>query len=111
MEKLNYKPVIRKILADTVTPVSIYLRLRTLYPKAILLESSDYHGQENAWSFICMEPVSCFTADQGNVTIERNGVLKTVLEITSEQPLHLLLDRFYQRNGLHPEQPDQDQRR
>ncbi len=35
MEKLNYKPVVRKILADTVTPVSIYLRLRTLYPKSI----------------------------------------------------------------------------
>ena len=61
MEKLNYKPVVRKILADTVTPVSIYLRLRTLYPKAILLESSDYHGNENAYSFICFGPVASFT--------------------------------------------------
>jgi len=44
MEKMNFYPQVRKILADTVTPVSVYLRLRTLYPKSILLESSDYHG-------------------------------------------------------------------
>ncbi|NLB91940.1 MAG: anthranilate synthase component I family protein, partial [Bacteroidales bacterium] len=53
MRKLKFSPSTRIILADTVTPVSIYLRLRTLYPNAILLESSDYHGHENAWSFVC----------------------------------------------------------
>ena len=64
MEKLNFKPVVRKILADTVTPVSIYLRLRTLYPKTILLESSDYHGNENAYSFICFSPRCLFYSKQ-----------------------------------------------
>ncbi len=95
MNTERYFPVTRKILADTVTPVSVYLRLRHLYPKAILLESSDYRGNENAWSFICFEPVSTFTADQGRVTIEQQGNGHTTFEISPEQPLHDLLDRYY----------------
>ena len=35
-------------IADLVTPVSIYLKVRDRYPNAILLESSDYHGNRNA---------------------------------------------------------------
>lgn len=96
MKKIKFSPVVRKILADMVTPVSVYLRLRTLYPKSILLESSDYRGQENAWSFICFDPVACFTADKGQVTLEYAGNGKTTLPISSEQPLHRLLDDFFQ---------------
>lgn len=48
----------RKLLADTHTPVSIYLRLRDKYPNTFLLESSDYHGQENSMSFICCQPMA-----------------------------------------------------
>ena len=105
MEKQTYYPKVREILADTVTPVSVYLRLRTLYPKSILLESSDYHGQENAWSFICMEPVSCFTVEQGTVTTERNGGPKMVQEITAAQTLSLLLEQFSQSFELCADHP------
>ncbi len=47
-----------KFLADTLTPVSIYLRLRDKFPNAILLESSDYHASENAFSYICFQPIA-----------------------------------------------------
>jgi anthranilate synthase component 1 len=105
MEKQIFYPLVCEILADTVTPVSVYLRLRTLYPKSILLESSDYHGHENAWSFICLEPVSCFTAEHGKVTIEKNGGHKTSMDISNNQPLHLLLDQFYHSFELRNENP------
>jgi anthranilate synthase component I len=105
MEKQIFYPKVREILADTVTPVSVYLRLRSLYPKSILLESSDYHGHENAWSFICLEPVSCFTAEPGKVTIEKNGSHKEIMEISGHQPLHLLLDQFYHSFELRNEKP------
>lgn len=95
MERQIFKAEVRKILADTVTPVSVYLRLRTLYQKSILLESSDYHGHENAYSFICFEPVACFAADNGEVTVEKSGNGKERYAITAEQPLHQLLDDFY----------------
>lgn len=48
----------KKRLADTTTPVSIYLRLRDVFPNTILLESSDYHSRSNSVSYVCAEPVA-----------------------------------------------------
>lgn len=48
------------MLADMITPVSIYLKLRDKYANSILLESSDYHGAENSYSYICCNPISTF---------------------------------------------------
>ncbi len=95
MEKLNFKPVVRKILADTVTPVSIYLRLRTLYPKSILLESSDYHGVENAYSFIAFNPIANFKVTNGEVGIDLPGREKDTFNLSSERILHDELDNFF----------------
>ncbi len=95
MKTLNFKPVVRKILADTVTPVSIYLRLRTLYPKSILLESSDYHGNENAYSFICFNPVANFTVNNGEVVKELPGVEKEKFNLSAERSLDNELDSFF----------------
>jgi anthranilate synthase component 1 len=50
----NYK----KILADTITPVSIYLKIRDKFPNSILLESSDYHANDNSFSYICFNPIA-----------------------------------------------------
>ena len=48
------------MLADVITPVSIYLKAREAFPNSILLESSDYHGNENSYSFICLQPMANF---------------------------------------------------
>ena len=48
----------KKILADTITPVSIYLKIRDTFPNSILLESSDYHGNENSFSYVCCNPIA-----------------------------------------------------
>lgn len=104
MKKLNFKPVVRKILADTVTPVSIYLRLRKLYPKAILLESSDYHGHENAYSFVCFSPVGCFTVDNGMVTKELPGKEEEKFLLTEQRKLYTELDIFYKTFNVAPEE-------
>ena len=58
MEKVPVRVVKRKILADIITPVSIYLKVRDIYPNALLLESSDYHSKENSYSFICLDPIA-----------------------------------------------------
>jgi len=49
------------MLADVITPVSIYLKLRDKYANSILLESSDYHGAENSYSYICCNPMATFS--------------------------------------------------
>ena len=48
----------KKILADTITPVSIYLKIRDKYPNSILLESSDYRANDNTFSYICCNPIA-----------------------------------------------------
>jgi len=68
MAEYKIKTISRKLLADIITPVSIYLRIRDIYPNSLLLESSDYHGNENSYSFICMKPLAGFEADNGIVT-------------------------------------------
>lgn len=47
----------KTILADLQTPVGIYLKIRDLYPQSVLLESSDYHGTENSYSYIAFSPI------------------------------------------------------
>ncbi len=66
--EFKIKTTSRKLLADIITPVSIYLRIRDIYPNSLLLESSDYHGNENSYSFICMNPIAGFEADNGVIT-------------------------------------------
>ena len=58
----------KRILADTTTPVSIYLRLRDVFPNSILLESSDYHSRENSISYICCDPIAGITLTADTLT-------------------------------------------
>ena len=69
MKKTRIRVNARKILADTITPVSIYLKIRDVFPNSILLESSDYHVVEDSFSYICIDPVSSFTVDRGEIRI------------------------------------------
>ncbi|MBD5234926.1 MAG: anthranilate synthase component I family protein [Barnesiella sp.] len=48
------------IPADLQTPVGIYLKIRDLYPQSALLESSDYHTQQNSVSLIGVDPIGSF---------------------------------------------------
>ncbi|MEP1032045.1 anthranilate synthase component I family protein [Ekhidna sp.] len=67
MSKIRINTRERKILADTITPVSIYLKLRDRFANSFLLESSDYHGAENSFSYICCSPLAYLRADQENI--------------------------------------------
>ena len=60
MEKIKINTRYKKLLADAITPVSIYLNIKEKYKKSFLLESSDYHGNEDSYSFICFNPVASF---------------------------------------------------
>ncbi|AGC75720.1 anthranilate synthase component 1 [Nonlabens dokdonensis] len=57
----------RVILADTLTPVAIYKRLRDRYPNSILLESNEYGQRSNSYSFICCNPVASFEVNKKEI--------------------------------------------
>jgi anthranilate synthase component 1 len=66
----------KKLLADTVTPVSLYLKIRDCYRESVLLESNDFRSKEDCHSFIGMEPIAQFIVQDGFI-VEKlpNGVL------------------------------------
>lgn len=69
MKQFYFNVLHKKILADTITPVGLYLKLRDIFPRAVLLESSDYHGNRDSFSYICLKPVSTFMLDAGKINI------------------------------------------
>ena len=68
MKQFNLHTHYKKILADTITPVSIYLKIRDKYPNSILLESSDYHANDNSFSYICCNPIASIKVEDEAIT-------------------------------------------
>ncbi len=58
----------KKLLADTLTPVSVYLRIRDKFPNSLLLESSDYHANDNSFSYICCNPIASINIQNEVIT-------------------------------------------
>jgi len=67
MKKYKINTTYKKLLADTTTPVSIYLRLRDVFPNSLLLESSDYHSRENSTSYVCCSSIGGLTLNDGEL--------------------------------------------
>ncbi len=69
MKKLQFKTITKTQLADTITPVSLYLKIRDKYANSLLLESSDYHSKENSYSFLCVEPLVTIKAEDNKMSV------------------------------------------
>ncbi|WP_296377977.1 anthranilate synthase component I family protein [Winogradskyella sp.] len=58
MKIFNLHTHYKKILTDTITPVSVYYKVRDKFPNSILLESGDYHRNHKNFSYICFNPIA-----------------------------------------------------
>jgi anthranilate synthase component 1 len=96
--KFKITTVSKKVLADTITPVSIYMKLRDVFPYTILLESSDYHGTKGSWSFICVKPLATFIVEKGKITErfpnDNLAVTHTSDSVSVSERLNLFLKTF-----------------
>lgn len=91
--KTHYK----QILADTITPVSVYLKIRDRYPNSILLESSDYHANDNSFSYICFNPIASIKVEADTITRQYpDGTLKRI-PIESKVNVPLAIEEFAQQ--------------
>jgi anthranilate synthase component 1 len=101
----------RKRLADTQTPVSIFLKLRDKFANSILLESSDYHGSDNSVSYICCQPIAGIEVFNGIINLSypdgktdkkealRESVIPTLIDFASSFELETTEYKFAS-NGL-----------
>ncbi|MFN5334506.1 MAG: anthranilate synthase component I family protein [Bacteroidota bacterium] len=58
MTNIHFSTSCKTLLADTYTPVALYMRLRDRFRDTILLESNDFNAAENSWSFICVNAIA-----------------------------------------------------
>ena len=86
MQQKIYTTVYTQI-GDLITPVSVYLKIREQYSTSALLESSDYQGKENSYSFIGIAPFDSFKAsgDQANLIGELEA-FQGKYEVVSDNP-------------------------
>lgn len=73
MKKIKIHTRVHKGLADFITPVMAYLKLRDHYNYPVLLESNDFTNKELCFSFIGMEPILSFRAEKGLLYFDGPG--------------------------------------
>lgn len=92
--KYTLKTFSKRLLADTLTPVSVYLRLRDRFPNSLLLESSDYHANDNSFSYICCNPIAFISIGKGEITQHFPDGKKEREKITAQTDVVGVLDAF-----------------
>ncbi len=95
----------KKIIADTITPVSVYLKIRDRFPNSILLESSDYHANDNSFSYICFNPIASIKVQNEKIFQTFPDGSSEVMEITSKINVPNEIHKFSQRFDV---QKDED---
>lgn len=65
--KIKIQTQTKKLLADMQTPVGIYLKIRDVYTESALLESSDFHTNDNSYSFVAVDPIARFKVENNQV--------------------------------------------
>tara|TARA_B100002051_G_scaffold199706_1_gene189608 strand:- start:909 stop:2303 length:1395 start_codon:yes stop_codon:yes gene_type:complete len=92
MHKL--KTLKKNIIVDTITPVSIYLKLRDNYSNTILLESSDYSAKDNSYAYICCNPIAKFYIKKNTLFTEYPDGSKVQKELTIDVRIFSELEKF-----------------
>lgn len=101
MEPFNLHTHYKKILADTITPVSIYLKIRDKYPNSILLESSDYHANDNSFSYICFNPIASIQVKNEAISQQFPDGSQSVNKINTNTNVTDIIHDFTQRFKAH----------
>lgn len=78
----------KRFLADTLTPVSLYLRVRDHFTDPVLLESNDFGDVENCYSFIGLDSIAGIEVQNGVVSqwIEGQERVQTQVENVQTVP-------------------------
>ena len=76
------------------TPVGIYLKIRDLYTNSVLLESSDYHGVENSYSYIGFNPIGGISVNHFLIKEEYPDGRKIETPVTDKMTVANRFDAF-----------------
>ena len=86
------------------TPVSVYMRLRDIYPQSALMESSDYHDSNNSRSFIAINPVGNVSISHGKAICTFPDGITTTKDVTNEYKADIAINEFIQHFSVEGEE-------
>ena len=92
--KFKLKENRKEIITDTLTPVSIYLKIRDIYANSILLESSDYSSKDNSYAYICFKPIAKFELENNYLEINYPNKERSVYNIKDSDSVFHKLNEF-----------------
>ena len=92
MKKIKIKSFSKKIIADTITPVEVYLKIRDRFPNSILLESSDYMQTANNFSFICFNQTGFFELKNHSINLKYPGEKSKEIQLSNKSITEYLND-------------------
>lgn len=101
----RFKSCHKKIINDNTTPVSVYLKLRTLFTGALLLESSygSFHAQQNNYSIICLDAVAEINLNKNYLFYRYPDKCEEKISLTDQKKnnskiLENFMKQFYSEN-------------
>lgn len=97
MKTYTFKTISKQVMGDLHTPVSVYLKVRDIYPESALLESSDFHGNENSLSFIALCPLASIGINKGECTAVFPDGNREVTPLTESYPVADAMNAFLSR--------------
>lgn len=101
----RFKTCHKNLINDNNTPVSVYLKLRSLFAGALLLESSSFHAQQNHFSIICLDAVAEIIINKDYIYYRYPDKCEEKISLTDKKKyiceiLDNLMKQFYSENNF-----------
>jgi anthranilate synthase component 1 len=93
-DKVRLKTVISRQLADFLTPVSLYLKVRDAFTDPVLLESNDFSSASDCFSYIGLQSIASISVSNGCITLQSPETGSKVLKIDNEYTVPSVLKAF-----------------
>jgi len=72
-QKVKLRTSVKRYLADTITPVTLYLKARDHFTEPVLLENNDFRNKEDCYSFMGLGAIGSFQVQNGRISVTLPG--------------------------------------
>ncbi|MCB0563154.1 MAG: chorismate-binding protein [Phaeodactylibacter sp.] len=104
-KKIKIHTKVHRFLADTVTPVTLFLKARDHFSEPVLLENNDFRSKEDCYSFLGFEVLGSFQVEQGRVRETFPGAPNRERPVEDIHTVPDAMQAFLQRFDVHYDTP------
>lgn len=104
-QRIIVRTLVKKQLADLITPVSLFLKVRDHYTQPVLLESNDFSSAEECFSFIGLQSIASFMVKNEVITTQLPGEAAQIAEVVDVNTVPQALQQFVQQFDVQQDTP------